>query len=101
MDITVIIEALITLLVAICTTFLIPWLKQKVEAEKLQKVLNYVDVAVGAAEQLAKVYGWCDEKKKDYVVSYLTHTGIEVEYDVLDAMIENAVILLHNELRAE
>lgn len=36
-DITNVVSAVITLLVAVITTFLIPYLKEKVDAEKFEK----------------------------------------------------------------
>lgn len=99
-NITMILEAAISLAVALITTFVIPWLKQKVEAEKLSKILTYVHMAVGAAEQLAKVNGWDGDRKKNYVENYIRGLGFMVDVETLDAMIENAVIELHAELTA-
>lgn len=37
-DITNVVSAVITLLVAVITTFLIPYLKEKVDAEEFEKI---------------------------------------------------------------
>ena len=51
-DLTNIASAIITLIVAVITTFLIPYLKAKVDAEKFAKIKNWVKVAVEAAEMI-------------------------------------------------
>ena len=47
-DITNVVSAVITLLVAVITTFLIPYLKEKVDAEKFEKIKG-VDESCGQA----------------------------------------------------
>lgn len=96
MDYTNIIGAVITLLTAILTTFIIPWLKEKYGCEKLKKWQAYVNIAVEAAEQLYDVTE--GEEKKAYVVEYLASKGIKFDSDTVDKMIESAVLTLHNEL---
>lgn len=96
MDYTNIIGAVITLLTAILTTFIIPWLKEKYGCEKLKKWQAYVNIAVEAAEQLYDVTE--GEEKKAYVVNYLATKGIKFDSDTVDKMIESAVLTLHNEL---
>ena len=49
MDYTNIITAVITLLTALVSAFLIPWMKERIGAEKLAKWQQYVDIAVRAA----------------------------------------------------
>mgnify|MGYP002767786998 CR=1 FL=1 len=51
-DITNVVSAVITLLVAVITTFLIPYLKEKVDAEKFEKIKAWTKVAVEAAEMI-------------------------------------------------
>lgn len=98
MDITKIIELIIELLLVIATTLIIPWLKEKTDASKRDKILAYVDIAVNAAEQLAKAEGWTGERKKEYVLSYLSQLNMKINYDEVDAMIEAAVINLKKEI---
>lgn len=95
-----IIRCVITLAVLLITGFIIPYLKANIEAEKLNKILDMVDIAVGAAEQIAAVYGHDGEWKKNFVTQYIRDLGLDVDADTLNLMIENAVIQLHNELRA-
>ena len=95
-DYTQIIGSIITLAVAVITTFLIPWLKERYGAEKLMKWQQYVNIAVEAAEQIyAATEG---DAKKAYVLKYLNEQGIVFDADTVDKMIESAVLLLHAEL---
>jgi len=96
MDYTKIIPAVIALINAVLTTFLIPWLKKKTDAEELKKWQTYVDIAVKAADQLFK----SDEgmAKKAYVQHYLAEKGIKYDADTVDKMIESSVLMLHHEL---
>lgn len=96
MDYTRIIEAVIALVAAVLTTFLIPWIKEKCDAERLKRVQTYVDIAVAAAEQ---IYSACDgDVKKAYVLSYLAEKGIRFDAQTVERMIEASVLMLHNEL---
>ena len=52
MDYTEIISAVIALISALVSAFLIPWIKERVGADKLKKWQAYVEIAVKAAEQL-------------------------------------------------
>ena len=98
MDWTKIFEAGILLLAAIAEAFLIPWLKGKVEAEKLACLMDTVRIAVQAAEQ---IYG-CNhgQQKKEYVLKYLTDRGIVFDAATIENTIESAVLEMNNQLLA-
>ena len=96
MDYTNIIGAVITLRTALLTTFIIPWIKQKYDSEKLRKWQAYVDIAVEAAEQLYDVNDGA--AKKAYVIKKKKKKGIKFDSETVDKMIESSVIILHNEL---
>lgn len=96
MDYTDIIKAIIALVTAIVSAFIIPWLKKKINAEELKKWQVYVDIAVRAAEQLFSTEQ--AKEKKAYVVQYLASKGIKFDTDTVDKMIESAVLTLHHEL---
>lgn len=89
-DITSIVNAVIALLAAVVSTFLVPWIKGKVEAQKLEKVADWVTIAVSAAEQIYNESGM-GEKKKQYVLDFLEDKGLTVDINSVDAMIEAAV----------
>ena len=91
-DFTVIIECVIALLSAAVTTFLIPYLKQRLTQEKQRKLLFWVQTAVKAAEQ---IYGSkTGQKKKEYVVAFLLSKGVVFDVDEVTALIESEVYKL-------
>ena len=45
-DLTPIVEAIVALVAAIITAFVIPWLKGKIDADKLEEIELWVTVAV-------------------------------------------------------
>ena len=89
-DITSIVNAVIALLAAVVSTFLVPWIKEKVEAQKLEKIMDWVTIAVSAAEQIYNESGM-GEKKKQYVLDFLEDKGLTIDINSVDAMIEAAV----------
>lgn len=96
MDYTQIISAVIALISALVSAFLIPWLKTKIDANKLQTIKTYVEIGVKAAEQL---YAATDgEEKKTYVINFLAEHGIRFDVSTIDQLIEAAVLQLHHEL---
>lgn len=89
-DLTPIVNAVITLIAAIVTTFLIPWIKSKIDAAKLDQIVEWVGIAVRAAEQIYNESGM-GEKKKQYVLDFLASKGFTLDPDSINAMIEAAV----------
>ena len=96
LDITAILQALITLVALLISAFVIPWLRKKIGAEKMSEFLKWVDIAVRAAEQLYD--SAMTVEKKQYVLSFLDSKGVKFTAAEVDAAIEAAVIKLHNEL---
>ena len=99
MDYTEIIKAVVELVVAVLTLFVIPKLRafliEKAGKDKLERWQKMVETAVAAAEQTME-HG---EEKKHFVMRWLFDRGIEYDANVVDGMIEAAVIRLHNELK--
>ena len=89
-DITEIVSAVIALIVAVITYFVIPLLRQKVEAGKLERIEKWVKTAVEAAEMIYKGSGLGDQKKA-YVLKFLAEKGYTMDIDSIDSMIEAAV----------
>ena len=89
-DLTPIINAVIMLIAAVISAFVVPWLKGKIEAQKLTQILNWVKIAVNAAEQIYNESGM-GEKKKEYVLNFLQQKGYTLDPEKIDAMIESAV----------
>lgn len=91
-DLTPVIELIIALASALITTFLVPYLKQKLSCEKCENLKKWVCLAVEAAEQL---YGnKTGQQKKEYVVSFLLSKGIVFDVEEVNAMIESEVYKL-------
>lgn len=89
-DITPIIKAVILLLCTVVTCVLIPYIRSKTTLSKRQEILEWVNIAVAAAEQLYKGSGRGAEKKM-YVQAWLRERNIVVNDSEIDAMIESAV----------
>ena len=89
-DITPVVNALIALVAAVVTAFVIPWLKQKISAEKLAQYSEWVTIAVQAAEQIYAGSGRGAEKKA-YVLEFLKSKGFTLDMDSIDKLIEAAV----------
>lgn len=89
-DLTPIVNAFITLLGLLLTAFLIPWIKLKVNTEKLEQVKKWTSVGVKAAEMIYKESGMGEAKKK-YVRKFLEPKGYKLDIDTVDALIEATV----------
>ena len=89
-DLTEIIRAVIALLLALITSYLIPLIRRKADAQKLATLRLWVNIAVTAAEQIFKGAG-LGEEKKAYVIEFLQAHGFTVDMEELDNLIESAV----------
>ena len=94
-DLTQIILAVIALISAVLTGFVIPWLKTKLTDHQYDTLATLVRVGVFAAEQLFTSDMW--KEKKEYVVNLLLENGDKVDITAVDALIEATV----RELRIE
>lgn len=93
-DFTPIFEAIITIISLLVTSFLIPYIKQRLSVEKYEDLKKWVNVGVKAAEQ---IYGnKTGQEKKEYVVSFLKSKGITFDIDEVSALIESEVYKLTN-----
>ncbi len=91
-DLTDIMECVITLLSAIVSAFIIPYIKANLSDSKRSQLTFWIKTAVKAAEQL---YGSkTGQQKKEYVVSFLLSKGIVVDVDDVTALIESEVYRL-------
>lgn len=93
-DLTPIAEALIALVGIIITSFVVPYIKSKTNANQQAAILALIKIAVAAAEQIFGAYGFGKEKK-EYVTEWLKARGVKLDADKLDAMIESAVYELN------
>ena len=92
-DITPVINAVIALLAAGVSVFLIPWIKSKTTDAQRKELREWVKIGVAAAEQLYKGQGRGEEKKK-YVLEFLASMGFTVDEEAINAAIEAADVVL-------
>ena len=99
-DYTLLFEGVLTILFALVTMYVIPWIKTKVSAEELTEVIKWVKIAVQAAEMIYKESGM-GKAKKDYVLTFLADKGIKYDERQIDLLIESAVLELKRELEEQ
>lgn len=89
-DLTPIVEALIGVLAAVITVYLIPWIKSKTTATQLSHIRSCVEVAVYAAE---KLYGaGKGEEKLAYAQKILEEKfNITLDMSKLKTMIDATI----------
>lgn len=84
-NLTPIIQAIITLLAALVTYKLVPWIKARTTAEQQAILLTTTRTLVFAAEQ---IYGPLKGKEKLlYVKGKLAQKGYSVDIDAIEAMV--------------
>lgn len=98
-NLTPVIEAFVALLAALISAFVIPWLKRKTTQHDREEMLEWVEIAVTAAQQL--YHNLDGAKRKEYVRHYLNSKGYDVTDKDVDNAIEAAVLRLHRELEAK
>ena len=98
LDITFIVEAVVTIVVFAVGSFLLPWIRQKIGAAKTTELLRWVGIFVRAAEQIFVESGMGSQKKA-YVLQKLQEKGYNLDLDAIDDMIEAAVLDLNREVQ--
>lgn len=96
-DMTTIFEALVGLVVAILSTVVIPYIKQRLGAERYEYYKKLAKVAVQAMEMLFREAG-AGEEKKAAAIEYLRSLGVNLPEAELSVLIESAVCELKEEL---
>lgn len=94
-DITAIINAVIALVSAVVTAFLIPWIKSKTTSQQRENLIAWVKIGVAAAEQIYQGEKRGTEKKQ-YVLDFLADNGISFDEESVNAAIEAAVKQLNS-----
>ena len=97
MDWNLVLEFIITVATIAVAIFLVPWLKEKLGAERAQQLENLIWQAVLAAEQLFGAGAGKD--KKAYVVDYLAARGVDAE--AVDGQIEAAVLRVNQMVKED
>lgn len=93
-DITGVLELLIRLGVVVVIGFVIPYIKSKLTKDQIDDALQWINIAVAAAEQLYESTE--GEQKKAYVLRFLAAKGVTLDSDEIDKAIEAAVLELHS-----
>lgn len=94
-DITPVINALVALAAALITVFLIPWIKANTTEQQRQTLIEWIKIAVAAAEQIYNGPGRGEEKKQ-YVLDFLASKGVAIDDESVNAAIESAVQQLNS-----
>ena len=97
-DITfLILKVVVSVVAALIGAYLIPYLKAKTASAQYQDVVDFVNTAVYAAEQVIRGEKRGSEKKAEalgHIRNWLAMRGIKVTDTDLDALIEAAVFAM-------
>ena len=96
-DLTQVILALITLISGVVSSFLVPYLKQRMTVTQQERLGTLIRVGVYAAEQLYR--SGEGTRKKAYVIQLLESQGYDIDSEVIDARIEAELTGLKNACR--
>ena len=101
-DLTPVFQAIISVVSVIALLYLVPFIKKKVNAEKLSQILKWVETLVACADQIYERHEGAE--KKQYVIDRLTTIladhGLLIDLTVLEDLVEAEVLRLHSELKA-
>ena len=97
-DYTMLFEGILTVLFALITLYVVPWIKTKLSTEDLNEIMKWVKIAVQAAEMIYKESGM-GKAKKDYVLTFLADKGIKYDERQIDSLIESAVLELKGQFK--
>ena len=95
----IVLKIVVSVSAALISAFVIPLLKEKITDMRYQRLLDMVEIAVRAAEQV--IGDGNGHIKKDEVIKFVTDWmashGIRVTEEQLDQLIEAAVYSMNNE----
>lgn len=89
-DLTPILQAIVSLGATIITVMVIPYIKSKTTTEQQVQLKSWAKIGVAAAEQIFSGSGRGVEKRK-YVVDFLNSKGFNVDLGTVNALIESEV----------
>lgn len=90
-DLTALFTAIITVIIALISKYVIPFLKAKLANVKKEDLVFWVEIAVKAAEQLAKNGTIQKAGRKEYVKEFLIKKGFSLDTAEVDNLIESFV----------
>ena len=89
-----ILKLVLSICTVVITAYVVPFIKQKISDKKYEKLVQFVQTAVEAAEQEIKGTGLGKEKKLrvvEFAKDYLNEHGIDISGDQLNDLIEAIV----------
>lgn len=96
-----ILKIVVSVAVTLITTFVIPYIKNKLKEDKYAQLLDIIAVAVNAAEQTIKGDKVGPERKAEvlrFVSEWMTQHGIKIDAEQLNQLIESAVFEMKKEV---
>ena len=89
----IMIKCIVTIIGATLTAFIIPWIRQKIDTEKMERFLEYIEIAVRGAEQLYTPAQWKEKKEAvyKYIVKKAEDMGMKINTEDIDLLIEGIV----------
>lgn len=93
-----IIGAVITIVVALISAYVVPYLKQKVTANDMETIKMYIQIAIRCADQIYTKEQW--QEKKQFVFEYICKVvdeklHIKLTPEDIDNLIEGLVNEIH------
>ena len=98
-DLTQIILAVITLIFALISRYVIPYAKSKLNKDQMELLQTFVKAGVYAAEQLYNTNQ--GQEKKEYVISFLRDKGYILNTDQIEPEIDTLIEAMVRELKIE
>lgn len=95
------IKAVLTILSILLTTYILPYIKQKIGESKYEKIQSFTELAVRTAEQIFTNEE--NAKKKEYVYNYIlskaNELGVGMDEADVDLLVEGVVNLVKHDNR--
>lgn len=91
-----ILRQLLIIVGSVAGILLMMYLKEQYSKIKSDRVKDLVDDAVKAAEQVYRDETGAGALKKDWVVDHLTELGVKASFNLINILIESAVLSLKN-----
>ena len=100
-DITVLLQLLIYIIVAIISAYLIPIAKSKMSKNQQELLAYWLEMAVYAAEEAANANKIPKSEKLQYSIDFLNKKGIKYDKNTIEVMIDSKVRELINQFKDE
>ena len=93
MQTEMIIKFIATVIGAILTAFVIPWIRQKIDEGKLDKLIEFTEIAVRYAEQVYTPDQWREKKQAvyEYILQKANDIGLGLDEKDINLLVEGIV----------